>query len=304
MAKFRKQSMKEQVEAFISSKTTLNQPKNNNTLSSIRTASEYKRDLIRAAESIQKEHDIKRLSEITPSMALEHLEQRADIIGQKALDNERLSLQMLNQPGYAMENYKIERMKAEGGHTKYPGTRAYTKDQIELITQHQQQHNSLSTQIAYAAGLRQHELYTLNKPNEQPASSHRKWRTDRFQGRSGVIYTVKGKGGLIREVILPKHLAEQLEQRRYDIPVKARDREVNYLKHYNIGAGQAWAKSFREAAKRGYGSHKGAHGVRHSYAQQRMADLRAERFPYKQALAIVSQELGHFRPEITEVYLR
>ena len=304
MAKFRQQSMRDQAEAFISSKTTLNQPKNSSTLSSIRTASEYKRDLIRAAESIQKEHGIKRLSEITPSMALEHLEQRADIIGQKALDNERLSLQMLNQPGYALENHKIERIIAEGGHNKYPGTRAYTNDQIELITQHQQPHNSLSTQIAYAAGLRQHELFTLNRVQEQPASSHRKWRSERFQGRDGVIYTVKGKGGLIREVIIPHHLANQLEKLRLNEPIKTRDREINYLKHYHIGAGQAWAKSFREAAKRGYGSHKGAHGVRHSYAQQRMAELRTERFSYKQALAIVSQELGHFRPEITEVYLR
>ncbi|MFT7318300.1 MAG: hypothetical protein ACI8WF_002750, partial [Pseudoalteromonas distincta] len=43
---------------------------------------------------------------------------------------------------------------------------------------------------------------------------------------------------------------------------------------------------------------------RHSYAQERMIELNALGFKYKTALETVSQEMGHFRPEITEVYLR
>ncbi len=33
-------------------------------------------------------------------------------------------------------------------------------------------------------------------------------------------------------------------------------------------------------------------------------NLQSSGFPHRQALAVVSQELGHSRPDITEVYLR
>jgi len=32
-------------------------------------------------------------------------------------------------------------------------------------------------------------------------------------GRDGVVYTVKGKGGLVRDVIIPTHLTKELELR-------------------------------------------------------------------------------------------
>jgi hypothetical protein len=48
----------------------------------------------------------------------------------------------------------------------------------------------------------------------------------------------------------------------------------------------------------------GIHGLRHNYAQQRMEELQSRGFYYSDALAIISQEMGHFRPDITEVYLR
>jgi len=35
-----------------------------------------------------------------------------------------------------------------------------------------------------------------------------------------------------------------------------------------------------------------------------MSELQQHGYLYQQALSIVSQELGHFRPEITEIYLR
>ena len=46
-----------------------------------------------------------------------------------------------------------------------------------------------------------------------------------------------------------------------------------------------------------------AHGARHAYAQERMREL--QRMLLRAgALETVSQELGHFRPEIAETYLR
>ncbi|MDN4711067.1 site-specific integrase, partial [Vibrio parahaemolyticus] len=65
-----------------------------------------------------------------------------------------------------------------------------------------------------------------------------------------------------------------------------------------------WSNSFSAASKRVLGWSEGAHGLRHSYAQERMHELQKAGFNRDLALETVSQEMGHFRPEITEVYLR
>ena len=44
--------------------------------------------------------------------------------------------------------------------------------------------------------------------------------------------------------------------------------------------------------------------MRHEYAQERMETLQSMGYEYREALEVVSQEMGHFRPDITEVYLR
>jgi len=310
MARFGKGSGKDiasQARAFVRSQTGIGQARHRDDsgrIHSIRTAQEMARALIRAGNAIRERHGISRLRDITPEMAREYLADRAESIGQKGLDNERRALQLLNRPGFAMEGARLEHFRTEAGEVRYPSGRAYTPEQVSMIAAAQREHNALATRIAHAAGLRQHELYTLRPACEQPASPHRNWSPDRFTGCEGVIYTVQGKGGLIREVLIPRDLADRLESRRLAEPVIVRDQGVRYEKHYAIGAGRAWASSFRAAAERAIGWHEGAHGVRHAYAQERMRELQSSGFPYRKALAVVSQELGHFRPSITEVYLR
>ena len=81
MAKFRNKSMKQQAEAFVQARTQLGTEKNQFSISSIRTANEYQRILGNAAQAIQEEHKISQLKNITFTMAMEHLEQRAELIG-------------------------------------------------------------------------------------------------------------------------------------------------------------------------------------------------------------------------------
>ena len=181
-------------------------------------------------------------------------------------------------------------------------SRAYTSAQALAVSKHQTDTHQLSTQIAYAAGLRAHELLTLARaeernPDKRPALNS-KWA-----GREGQLYTVQGKGGLIRHVLIPNDLVEQLEQRRFENPVTVKDRKINYLQRYDIGAGKRWSDSFSKASKRILFFSTGAHGLRHSYAQERMRELNAIGYRRAHALETVSQEMGHFRPEITEVYL-
>ena len=184
-------------------------------------------------------------------------------------------------------------------------SRAYTPAQVALVADAQTARHALATRIAENAGLRAHELQTLRPVAERAADSHRSYRDDRFAGRSDVQrYTVVGKGGLTREVALDRALATQLEARRLDTPKIVYDREIRYVQHYDLGGGKQWSDSFSKAAQRELGWSEGAHGVRHTYAQARMNTLQGLGYRYENALAVVSQELGHFRPDITEVYLR
>ena len=189
-------------------------------------------------------------------------------------------------------------------HEQILRSRAYPTAQVELIIDAQTFRNSLSTELAYSAGLRAHELLTLLPITERTADKRPALNT-KFAGREGVRYTVQGKGGLVREVLIPEHLAQQLEAVRLDEPQRITDRRIYYQQYYAINGGNRWSSSFTNASKRALGWSNGAHGVRHSYAQERMVELQVIcGLSREDALETVSQEMGHFRPSITEIYLR
>ncbi|MCP4937135.1 MAG: site-specific integrase [bacterium] len=191
----------------------------------------------------------------------------------------------------------------KSAHKQVLRPRAYTPTQVDSIQSVQAPHNALATALAYAAGLRAHELLTLRPIAEQPIDI-RPALDSKWRGREGVAYSVKGKGGLIREVRIPQELANALEQRRLQEPRRVTDRQIYYKQYYDIGGGLAWSRSFSAVSKRALGRSTGAHGLRHSYAQERLNELQRSGLSQDLALATVSQEMGHFRPEITETYLR
>ena len=150
--------------------------------------------------------------------------------------------------------------------------------------------------------MRAHELLTLARPAERPPDV-RPARLEKLDGRPGVDCTVVGKDGLVRLVRIPDVLAARLEERRFADAVRVSDHEIRYLSRYDIGGGEAWSRSFSRASTSALGWSRGAHGLRHSYAQERMAELQRG-LRHDDALEVVSQELGHFRPDITTEYLR
>jgi len=182
--------------------------------------------------------------------------------------------------------------------------RAYRPEQIERIAARQEPHNALATRLAYNAGLRAKELQTLQPITDGTPSPHREWRQDRFTGREGVRYLVTGKGGLIRDIVIDHELARALEERRLDEPRTVRDREINYRVHYDIGGGQAWSQAVSTAAEKALTWSSGAHGLRHTFAQERINELQANGYSYSEAKLVLSQELGHFRPDVVNAYLR
>lgn len=291
-------SPKSQSQHAVSQKIDLGKGRHNNRtdgkIHSVGTARGYQQSLKGVATFMQ-EHRLGDLRNLTVEIAQKYLEERLEVVSQKALDLDRQAMQMhLGQ--------KLEVAKSEI-ETKF-STRSYTAAQVERIVSSQSYRNSLATQVAYFAGLRAHELLTIRPLDERQASTHREWSADRFSGREGVRCTVEGKGGLIREVLLSKDLATRLEATRLAEPRQVVDRGVNYTQHYDIGGGRAWSQSFSAASQRELGFSNGAHGLRHSYAQERLDELQGRGMNYENAKATVAQEVGHFDSSTTEAYLR
>jgi len=261
---------------------------------SIRTARNYEQALSGLTGWL-KANRLGSLRDLDRGTALQYLDERAEMVRQPTLDQDRQAIQALL--GEQLPRVKSELETALSG-------RAYTSDQITAIAAAQSDRHALTTEIAAACGLRAHELYTLRRVDEQTSSCHRTWRPDMHHGREGRLYVVTGKGGLRRSVLIPAELADRLEVRRLDQGRIMVDRGIKYETRYDIGGGQAWSASFSAASKRVLGWSNGAHGCRHSYAQARMDELQGNGYRYADALSITSQEMGHFRASITEVYLR
>ena len=267
---------------------------------SVGTVRNYRQCLTQVARHIA--GDGLELLDLTPARADAYLRSRASDLGQKALDGHRQALQklLIHVRGLLPDGGKLTVIRSLKPSAK--GGRAYAPHQVPMVAARQMVPNALATLIAHAAGLRAHELLTLARPAERPPDV-RPARPEKFDGRPGKDYTVVGKGGLARLVRIPDDLAEHLEKRRLDQPALVTDRGIRYQSPYEIGGGEAWSRSFSRASHSALGWSRGAHGVRHGYAQERMAELQRH-LVYDDALEVVSQELGQFRPQITEKYLR
>lgn len=178
-------------------------------------------------------------------------------------------------------------------------SRSYTRDQVAAIVGHQQGKNALATKIALAAGLRAHELLTLRCESERPADPQPS-APEKFHMRWGVNYTVIGKSGftqrggswLCRRVMIPALLSNELESLRSTEPETVEDRGTCYSSIYAVGGGQRWKNSFSQASNAALCRSGGAHGLRHSYAQERMGELQRSGIDHLHALVVVGQELG------------
>jgi len=184
-------------------------------------------------------------------------------------------------------------------------SRSYSFVEVDRVLKFQTPKNRFATELCFAAGLRAHETLTLRRGEELAPSPHRTWDEGRFSALEDFRrYTVEGKGGLCRNVAIPIALAERLEMRRLAAPVKCKDRGIFYESVYDIGGGQALSQSFISASKKALGFSNGFHGLRHSYAKRRLADLIGFGLDTEDAMKILSEELGHFRVEIVLAYLR
>ena len=272
--------------------------------SSVRTEENFKGSMKSLVEHM-KEHKLGGIWDVDKNIAKDWLDQRAGEVSQETLDFDRQQINKWLEYKDGQSIDKIQSQKEEDGNKLKDISRYYTSEQIEKIKEAQTEKHSCATQVAHEGGLRASELHTIAKKEEQPASE-RDYRDDLndYKGQEQVEYTVIGKGGLVREITLSKATSERLEQKRLEEPQTVKDRGVNYTSRYNIGGGKNWSASFTRASQRQLNWSKGAHGTRHSYAQNRLVELQQNGYTEEDGKEIVSQEVGHFRIEQTEEYLR
>ncbi len=159
---------------------------------------------------------------------------------------------------------------------KFDENRAYS-DPKAIVDQLQDEKYKLVAKLQYQVGLRIRET---NMIRSSQLLADNKLRVE------------GGKGGLIRIVSLPADIYQELKAAvaagtgRFEFDKRAYARE---LKKAANDSGQKW---------------QGTHGLRWSYAQNRFASLQGKGGKsYTAAEYIVSHELGHQRPDITEHYL-
>ena len=151
---------------------------------------------------------------------------------------------------------------------------------------------------------RAHQLLTDQAPVRTVGEHSPQIVKQTISGRSGEAYTVVGKGGLVREIRLSGQLAKELERTRLSEPRIVVDRGIKYRQHYNLSGGVYFSFIFGKTSKEVLGWSTGAHGLRHGYAQDRMSELLELGFARAERMGVISQELGHFRPDIVIEYLR
>ncbi|MEG1285268.1 MAG: tyrosine-type recombinase/integrase [Romboutsia sp.] len=143
--------------------------------------------------------------------------------------------------------------------------------------------------LAYLQGLRIHEVARLDKSQLVNAL------------KEGYL-TVKGKGGLVRNISLND---KELVQRLCDNTKTGEKVFVNKDEktHKVINNLQVFIYNHNKEFSNREDRNLTFHGLRHAYAQNRYRYFREKGIDDYNARLKVSKELGHFRVEITEIYL-
>lgn len=295
-------SAKSQAEHQIKAHSRMSQPKfkaKGAGIFSKGTARNYQQALTTVSTWMKNNKTGHSLSELTVEGAKSYLIERQSIVSQSTLNQERQALQLLL--GKKLPTYKAapstKPLLAER-------SRVYSQGQLAVVLKELTPTQAFAVLLTREAGLRAHELLTIRPITEQRPSSHRDWHAKQFKGVGGERYSVVGKGGLVREIRLSTESAKKLESYRLVDPVLVIDRGIKYQSYYALPAGQRLSQAFTTASNGALGWSRGLHSTRHMYAQQRMLEMMKQGSNYKEALSIVSQNLAHFRPEITETYLR
>lgn len=303
-----KHSMREQAEKYIVARANRGQSKSTGAiLRSDRTVTRYQGDLGRAAEYIQAQFNIKKLKDITSEQAQTFVNKLlADGIRVRTVQGYAKALQLLP----SVQKLDVP-SRADDPLDKPKDTRAYTLNQITEIQSHLKTPQAkLATQIILESGCRTKDLASLCLAEERPLARARidQLHTDRFTGREDWIkVSFIGKGGHQYISTISPQTAQTLSQYRLATPRDFRERNQENIvtkQYYDLPAGLKLSKQWSETAFWSLGLKRGLHGLRHTFAQQRVRDLQNTGMTWQKALECVSQQMGHYRASEVMTYLR
>lgn len=213
---------------------------------------------------------------------------------QKTVDQHRQAL---------CKMFSVDLPRYKAAIPSYVRGRAYTETEFERILQATGPKHRLAVALLYHCGLRTEEVLRIYDIGLSPPSPDRPWPDDLFAGlKEFVLCTCTGKGGLTRKIAIPLWLYVNLEQHRLTQSATTRNRGKSFKSHFDIVGGQALSMAFTRASKIALGFSLGAHGLRYSYIQRRLAQLESLNFSPLDRLSICSSEVGHFRNDITLHY--
>ncbi|MBF0201895.1 MAG: site-specific integrase [Desulfamplus sp.] len=168
--------------------------------------------------------------------------------------------------------------------------RAYDNPKAILLQIKDEKHE-LVARLQYEGGARIREACLITEDRLGSL------KIDKISGREIGTITLQGsdtKGGKGREIIIEKETFERLSR------FIQKEKQL-YLDATAKNIYRAELKAAAEATGQRY---TGSHGLRHNYAQERMNTYQEKGVGYHAACRMVSQEMGHERPSITEWYLR
>jgi len=118
------------------------------------------------------------------------------------------------------------------------------------------------------------------------------YQTDTISNQKIGIIETKEKGGKVGDIQLTPKTYDQLD--KYFTMSGQRIFKINY---------QKYANDIKQACINANETPKGSHGLRWTFARNRVRGYQEHGYTYEQALQGVSWEMKHFRASITEHYL-
>jgi integrase len=218
-------------------------------------------------------------------------------ISEKTLKNDLAAIRFFHQ--FSGSRNELPDNRDLGMAKTHPGgqDRAWTEGEQQLMLEqairHDRQDVVLAMKLARLAGLRIHECARLTVGHLEDAL------------QEGAV-TIKGKGGRVRRVPVAPELRVELEHslagsggaRGHKILVAPGQKTHQVIRSIE--------KFIRDHRQEFTGRAITPHGLRHSYAREefeRGVDGSQDKQQIKEVKMRVAEQLGHGRPEVTDIYL-
>jgi integrase len=242
-------------------------------------------------------YGLKSIEQITGQMVIDYLDYKLELgNAQNTLNREASALGKLaatlekwNGKDYEELRIGIEAMRVdicEAPH-KEDYSRAYERPQ-EVMKQLTDNKAGLALKIIYESGLRIAEGTRISSNQLMGIGK------DPHTGKSVGIFRYIGKGG--------KHGIATTTPDTYSKLISAMEKGGGKFEVGQKAVRNTLQKSVLQTGQI-YEGH-GVHGLRWTHAQERMIELQVHGMPRDLALATISKEMNHERPEITELYLK